>query len=91
MHLKNLCVALAILILSGCESKALHYRLCTLIDNKVDDLYFYCESTDPKKKAYSIWVKEAAKESYLGMPIEDYGEIVKYAKQVKKDLERCRR
>lgn len=86
MHLKTLCAALALLTLSGCDSTP-HYRLCTSIDNKKDPLYFYCESTDAKKKAYTVWANEAM--DYVHMPIEDYAAILKYAKQKQKELERC--
>ena len=90
MHLKILFAVLAIFVIS-CETTAPHYNLCSLINNDKDPLYFYCESTDVEKDPYSIWATQAAEESYLGMPLDDYREIVKYIKQVQKDLERCKK
>ena len=81
----------ALVLLAGCKTTPPPYRLCTIIDNKTDPLFFHCESTDPKAKGYSIWLTDAEREGYLGLPIEDYRAIVKYAKQVQKDLERCRK
>jgi hypothetical protein len=91
MRLKILFVALGLLSLNACRSPAPYYRLCALINNDKDPLYFYCESTNPKEKAYSIWVTDAEKQGYLGMPIDDYRALLKYAKQIEKDLERCRK
>lgn len=90
MRLKIWFVALALLSLSACR-KAPHYRLCTMINDGTNPLYLYCESTNPKQVAYTIWMDQAERESYLAMPLDDYKAILKYTKQAKKDLARCRR
>jgi len=53
--------------------------------NSLDKIY--CESTDTKIAPYD------AKPStdYLLLHVDDYGKIIKYAKQVQKELERCKK
>ena len=80
---------MATLTVNACAG-APDYNLCQVIDNKKDDLYFYCENTDRTKKAFSIWGAKAAELNYIGMPLDDYASILKYAKQIQKELERCK-
>lgn len=91
MPLKILFVALALLSLNACRTPPPHYRLCTFINDGDNPIYLYCESTNPKEKSYSIWVAEAEKQGYLATPIDDYRAVIKYAKQIEKDLERCKK
>ena len=83
MHLKKLFAALVLCSLSACGS-APHYYLCAVVKNNKT---FYCESTDPKEKPYEVPVNP----DFYAMPIDDYGKIIKYVKQVQKDLERCKK
>ena len=80
---------MATLTVNACAG-APDYNLCQVIDNKKDALFFYCENTDRTKDSYSIWAKKAAEENYIGMPLDDYASILKYAKQVAAELERCK-
>jgi len=88
MLLKISFAALALSIL-GCDKPPPVYSGCVFIDNKVDPLFLFCASSDEAKRAdYSVWVKDA--HDYVCTPPDDYGALLKYAKQIKKDLERCR-
>lgn len=91
MRLKIWFAALGLLSLSACKTQPPHYRLCTMINDETNPLYLYCESTDPKQAAYSIWMTQAEKEGYLAMPLDDYKAILKFSKQIEKDLERCQK
>jgi len=76
-------------LIQGCKTPPPEYRLCAFIDDK--GIFLWCESTDEAEKPYAINIPNAEREGYLAMPIDDYRAILKYAKQVEKDLERCRK
>jgi len=81
---KLLMSSCAVLALFACESTPPHYDLCVFY-NSLDKIY--CNSSNPKVSPYD------AKPStdYVLMPIDDYKGLYKYAKQVQKELERCKK
>ena len=85
---KTLFAALLLTTL-GCDKPPPVYSGCAFIDNKKDPVFLFCASSDEaKRKDYSVWLKDA--DDYICTPPDDYGALKKWAKQIEKDLERCK-